>query len=368
MATVPMSDTPAPGPIDADLHSAVPNAQALFPYLNAYWRETMTETAFKGPPHNPYPANAPTSARPGSKPESGPPGSDLALMRTQALDPYGTEIGILNCSYGIESIHNPDGAAALAAAVNDWHRAEWLDREPRLRASILVPSRQPEMAAAEIERVAGDSRFVQVYLPVRSEAPYGNRRYHALFAAAAKHDLTIGLHFGGATGQAPTSSGWPSYYIEEVAGMAQIFQSQIFSMIAEGLFDRFPTLRVTCIEGGWTWLPSLMWRVDKEWKGLRREVPWVRKLPSDYMREHCRFTTLPHDCPDDPAQTRQVMAQMDAADLLLFATDYPHWHGDSDGDGDNRTPDILPVPLTEDERRKILRDNALAWYPRLGQQ
>ena len=236
--------------VDCDLHSVVPSARALFPYLSDYWRETITQTAFNGPPDTPYPPHAPTTARPGSAPPEGPPGSDLPTLVAQALDPWGTAVGILNCAYGIESIHNPDAAAALAAATNDWHRAEWLDHEPRLRASILVPSRQPEAAAAEIARIGRDPGFVQVYLPVRSERPYGDRAYHPLYAAAVAHDLVIGLHFGGNTGSPPTAAGWPSYYLEEYAGMAQVFQSQVFSMIAGGVFDRFPTLRVTLIEGG----------------------------------------------------------------------------------------------------------------------
>ena len=81
-------------------------------------------------------------------------------------------------------------AAALASAVNDWQIAEWLEPEPRLRASIVVPSQQPELAAREIDRVGGHPGFVQVFLPVRSAMPYGNRRYHPIYEAAVRHDLS----------------------------------------------------------------------------------------------------------------------------------------------------------------------------------
>ena len=54
--------------------------------------------------------------------------------------------------------------------------------------------------------------------------------------------------------------------------MSHVFQSQLTSLISEGTFAEFPELRVTMVEGGWTWLPSLMWRLDKNWKALRREI------------------------------------------------------------------------------------------------
>ena len=117
------------------------------------------------------------------------------------LDPWDVEVGILNCAYAVDSLHNPDTAAAMARAVNDWLVAEWLDQEPRLRASMVVPTRVPEMAAREIDRVGDHPGFVQVLLPVRSEAPYGNRRYLPIFEAAARHDLVVSLQFGGAPGQ-----------------------------------------------------------------------------------------------------------------------------------------------------------------------
>lgn len=341
--------------IDCDVHNVVPSARALFPYLPDHWREYITQSGFKGPGDTAYP-RAPTSARTGTTPlEGGPPGSSLDLIREHVLDAWGAERAILNCAYAIEGIHNPDADVALARAVNDWQVAEWLDREPRLRASIVVPSKQPEEAAREIDRLGDHPGFVQVFLPVRSLMPYGKRFYHPIYAAAARHDLVVGIQFGGASGNPPTASGWPSYYLEEYAGMAQAFQSQLMSLIVEGVFDRFLTLRVAFVESGFTWLPPFLWRFDKEWKGLHREIPWTNRLPSEYVREHVRFTLQPLDAPPSPARLLQLVDRLGSEDLLLFSTDYPHWHFDLP---DEAVPSGLPERLT----RKIMAENARTFY------
>ncbi|MHB8645796.1 MAG: amidohydrolase family protein [Thermomicrobiales bacterium] len=342
------------------MHTAISSVGVLFPYLTDFWKEYITQSDFKGPVAATYPKNAPTTIRPDARRTDGlAPGSKLAVVQEQSLDPWGVQFAILNNTYNLESVHNPDAAAALASAVNDWHIAEWLEKDGRLRASLLVPSQQPEMAAREIDRVGDHPGFVQVVLPVHSLTPYGNRMYHPLYEAALRHDLAIGLQYGGAPGSPPSAAGWPSTYMEEQVGMAQIFQSQLLSLIVEGIFDRFPTLRVAIIEGGFTWLPSFMWRFDKEWKGLRREVPWVRRPPSDYVRAHVRFTTQPLDAPPDSVQFLQILDQIGSDDLLMFSTDYPHWHFD--------TPEeAFPLnALPEGTRRKIMSENARAFY-RLG--
>ena len=342
--------------IDCDIHAVVPSAQTLFPYLSEHWREYITQSAFNGPTDTDYPKGAPIAARPDATlPGGGPPGSDLATLRQRVLDPWGVAIGILSPLYAVESIHNPDAAAAMASAANDWTIAEWLDREPRLRGSLIVPSQQPEMAAQEIDRLGEHPGIVQVSLPVRSPMLYGNRHYHPIYEAAARHDLVIGLHFGGAPGNPPGGAGWHSYYLEEYVGMAQVFQSQVLNMIVEGVFDRFPTLRVALIESGASWFPGFLWRIDKEWKGLGREVPWNKGLPSDYVRKHIRLTTQPFDLPLDATEIDELLAQFGSDDFLMFATDYPHRHFDG-------IEEAVPGGLSEELRRKILAENARAFY------
>ena len=344
------------GVVDCDIHLVVPSIEVLLPYLNDHWRAYIRETSFKGPIDTSYPRGAATSGYPQTdRPDGAIPGSDIAQTRAEVLDAWGTEYGILTCAYAVESVRNPFAAAALAAAVNDWQLREWLDREPRLRGSVVVPSQDPELAAREIDRVGDHPAFVQVYLPVRSEALYGTRRYYPIHEAALRHDLAIGIHFGGQPGNPPTAVGWPSHYVEEYVGMAHVFQSQLIGLVTEGVFDRFPALRVVLIEGGVSWLPSLMWRLDKEWKGLRREVPWVRRLPSAYIREHVRLTMQPLDAPPDPARLLEVIDHLGSEDLLMFATDFPHRHSDG-------RPDALLHGLPEPLKRKITRENARAFY------
>ena len=91
--------------------------------------------------------------------------------------------------HGAIALFNEDMAAALCRAINDWMAKELLDREPRLRASILVPVHNPELAVAEIERVAPDRRFVQVLLFAMGEMLLGRRIYWPIYAAAEKHGL-----------------------------------------------------------------------------------------------------------------------------------------------------------------------------------
>src|SRR5205814_514481 len=98
--------------------------------------------------------------------------------------------------------------------------------------------------------------------------------------------------------------------------------------ISEGVLDKFPTLRLAMIESGWSWLPGFFWRFDKVWKGLRRETPWVRRLPSEYIKERMRFSLQPLDLPTDPIIVQQIFEQINSDTLLMFSTDYPHWHFD----------------------------------------
>jgi predicted TIM-barrel fold metal-dependent hydrolase len=346
--------------VDSDIHNIPPAERALYPYLSQRWQRHLEVMGSRACPGYLYPKGAPLAARYDAwPPTGGPPGSDLAFMREQLLDPWGLEYGILNCLFGPAVDLNTDFGAAMARALNDWQREEWLAQEPRLRASILVPFEDAAAAAAEIERLGDDPRFVQVLATVRTRHPMGQRMYWPIYEAAERHGLPVGLHFGGAGGNPITPCGWPSYYIEDHTGMMLAFQAHLVSLVCEGVFERFPGLRIALIEGGFAWVPPLMWRLDRSWKKLREEVPHLKRLPSEYVREHVRISTQPMEEPEKPGQLAEVIEQFGCDEILMFATDYPHWDFDAP---DRALPGALPRELA----RKLLAGNARALYRGLG--
>ena len=96
------------------------------------------------------------------------------------------------------------------------------------------------------------------------------------------------------------------------------------------MFAKYPGLKVVLLESGVTWLPGFLWRFSKFWRGVRSEVPWVDRSPAEIVRDHVRLTIQPFDAPDDPDQVERVIEHLRSDDILLYASDYPHWQFDGD--------------------------------------
>jgi hypothetical protein len=347
------------GAIDCDLHPVLPGCRTLLPFLDDHWRAEIEGRGIDRLDLALWPRNAPITARADWRPAGGLAGGDVVQLGEQVLDPLGLELGILNPLFGAPCLHNADLAAALCRAANDWVAREWLDRDGRLRAGMLVPVENAELAADEIERRAADRRFVQVLLPGSAETLLGRRVNWPIFAAAERHDLPVALQLASATRFAPTTNGWPTYLIEDHVNFALTFQAQVLSMIAEGVFTRHPRLKLVLCGAGIGWVPSFLWRATKEWRALRREIPWVDRDPADIFRDHVRITCQPLDVPDAPDDLALLIEMIGTDAMLLFATDWPHWRFDG--------LDALPPGLPEGQRRAMLRDSALATYSRLGE-
>jgi predicted TIM-barrel fold metal-dependent hydrolase len=108
------------------------------------------------------------------------------------------------------------------------------------------------------------------------------------------------------------------------------------------------------LEGGVSWLPPIMWRLDKNWKALRQTVPWVTRLPSEIARDHILMSTQPIEEPENPEHFKQMLNMFDAGKMLMFSSDYPHWDGD--------TPDFAARSFPKDIRNRIMSENARELY------
>ncbi|TGT71937.1 MULTISPECIES: amidohydrolase family protein [unclassified Mesorhizobium] len=343
--------------IDCDIHPAVPGTAALMPFMDEYWQEQFRNRGIDGLELASYPPNSPLACRPDWRTPGEKPGLSLERCRKDALDMFAVEFAICNPLYGGHVAMSDLMAAALCTATNKWMAQEWLDREPRLRASIVIPTQNPELAVEEIERCASDHRFVQVLLLAGNELTLGKNRYWPIYKAAQRHGLPIGIHAGSMYRYPTTSCGWPSTFTQDYAHGTQLFSAQLQSLIMEGVFGKFPDLTFVMIESGVGWVPSYLWRVTKTWRGIRGEVPWVKRSPSAEVRDRVRFTIQPFDGPTNAEDVERFVNQLGSEDMLLFSSDYPHWQFD----GDNPMPEGIPARL----HQIITRENPLKTYARL---
>lgn len=344
---------------DCDIHPRVTGFKALYPWLSRRWQEHLEVFGMahrqqfeKGPA---YPKAQPLASRRDAWPPGATPGSDLSFMAAQHLDANNVALGILNpLTPSGEGAQNPDLSAAVTHATNEWQIEHWTSRDKRLRGSIVVPYEDAPAAAAEIRARAGDPNFAQVLLLTRTAEPLGQRRYWPIYEAAQEAGLPVGIHAFGYGGAPITVGGWPSYYIEEMVGHAQCCQAVLTSLVLEGVFARFPKLKVVLIEAGLAWAPALSWRLDRQWSKLRQETPHLTRLPSEYIRDHVWWTTQPIEEPEPRRHLAEVFDWM-GWDRVLFATDYPHWDFDDPAHA-------LPMRMTEVQRRQVFVDNARAVY------
>ncbi|WP_246225802.1 amidohydrolase family protein [Chelativorans xinjiangense] len=335
--------------IDADFHLPQAEVGDLLPFLDEYWQMQVTDRELPSMPFRltSYPANAPLTRNPDFE------GLDVPA----ALDRFGTGIAIASMLHGVVALHNPHMRAALLSAVNDYVAATWLDAEPRLRGSIYVSGEDPAASVAEIERLSGDRRFVQVLMLAMQEIHHGNRHYWPIYEACQKHGLTLAIHAGGLYRIPPSVSGWPSYQFEDYVMQSMAFENILTGFLGEGVFQKFPDLHVVFLESGFAWLPTTIWRNDKTWRGVRQEVPWLDRKPSEVMAGRVFLSLQPAD-PPGADELRQTLKHIGSTDMLLYSTDYPHRQFTGD--------EPLPAGLPEEALPGILVANALRAYPRLA--
>ena len=339
--------------IDTDVHHTIRDWSQLQPYLQEPWRSRVMQAGSRvGGLGYISPAG---HRRKDAYPEDGsPPGSDPELLIKQLVQENNVDIVILTGEiYGWNTHPYHDYANAVISAYNDWTIEHWLEPYPNIfRGCVAINSNDPQAAAAEIDRVGGRDDMVMVIMGATSTAPYGQKHYHPIYEAAVRHNLPVGIHpaaAGTGLAHAVSAVGYPRTYFEYHTGLPRIFQAQLISIIAEGIFEKFRDLKWVFIEGGVSWVPQLMWRMDKNYKSLRADTPWVRRMLSEYIKDHCYFTTQPIEEPPQPEWLLQIFEMMDADDLLLYSSDYPHWDFDA-----MHVMNRLPL----DYRRKIFQENA----------
>jgi predicted TIM-barrel fold metal-dependent hydrolase len=343
--------------IDLDVHETLPSWLDLAPYLPQPWRSLIEQKAWTVPSspfaywsgHGLYRSDAHLSS-------GAPAGSDYDVFKAQVLDVYNIRYAVLTGQFLPGDMEMQfEFASALASAYNDWVLANWVARDSRLLTSLHVAPQDPQAAAREIERLGDHPQVVQVLLPI-GPAAYGDPFYHPIFEAAQRHKLVVAFHH---SDPLKSALGRGRYYIEWHVNVPQGAMSMLTSLVVNGVFDKYPELQFVIVESGFSWLPHLLWRFDQNYRSLHLEIPWVKQLPSIYIRERVKFSTQPTE-DFSAANWLRLFEMLESDRMVVFSTDYPHWDFDA-------PEESIPRELPPATRQRIFYENARDLYrPRLG--
>lgn len=290
-------------------------------------------------------------------------GSSAGSLVDQHLNPNGIDSAILCHGLGMFVPIGvvPRLALELVRAVNDWTVERWLASDDRLRAAVLVPTQIPDAAAEEIRRIGKPPQVVAVLLGANGLGkPFGHPAYFPIYEAAEEMGLPLIIRAGGDSGMEapsyPTAGGMPGTYTEfRVLGF-QSLATHAASLIAQGVVERFKSLKFLLLGAGATWVTPFLWRFDTEYMAFRQGIAWIQnEMPSDVFHRHFFVGTDSSFQPSDPEVFRAVLeADPSLADIICYSSGYP--------DREYLSPSRLLEVLPHDWGDKVMSANAVRLF------
>jgi predicted TIM-barrel fold metal-dependent hydrolase len=284
------------------------------------------------------------------------PGSEPELVAEHLFGRRGVDVAILHpMTRGIM----PDRhlGTALAAAHNEMLVTRWLDGQfgDRFRGTIRLNPDDIGGSLREFEKYKDHPRVVQIGVPLQSRDLYGKPQFWPLWEAAVEADLPVAVHIevGSGIQFAPTPSGVPRTYELYVGFMALNYLYHLMNMIAEGVFERWPTLKFVWADGAADLLTPFIWRMDCFGRPHLEQTPWAPKMPSDYLPGHVFFVQGAVDGPGDTDFAGEWLGFTGKDDMVMYGSSYPHWQLNE-----------LKVPssYSDEQRDKLCWRNAAQLY------
>jgi predicted TIM-barrel fold metal-dependent hydrolase len=280
------------------------------------------------------------------------------FIREVLMEEIGVDHPICNILSVAERAWKTERVIAEMRAQNDVLIEEFLEGNDEFYGLANVTMRDPEAAAAEIERIGDHDQIVGafVFCGTRRQRPPGDSQYDVLYEALAKHDLTPTFHVTNFVSKAPFLQEYEKLMAWHAMAQSWSAQHAVTSLISQGTPAKFPELDFVMLEGGVTWIPWAMARLNREHGQWRSEVPYLEKSPEEYLRDQFYFSTQPLEEFGDPQHMVDVL-EIIGADSLVFSTDYPHYDFD-----DPSAIDRYFQEFSEDERDQIFGGNAAEAY------
>src|SRR5215470_7485175 len=360
-------------------------------------------------------------------------------IRLAHMDREGIDAQVIygSMTLSFESILDRDLAVACMRAYNTYIADDCRPYRGRLFPVGFISLADVTEAVAEMRRCVDTLGLIGVHLPPSLPVPHpaapeafplvrlpkhlSHPDFGPILQAAVDLDVAIGVH--GSPGvylPSGVAEQVDTFILSHIFGHRNQMQMALAACVFDGVFDRYPTLRMGFLEAGCGWMPDLVHAFHEHWEKRIRDfdpdvkismVEFSREMlrerggrdgklhllgkaramydllqrtererrvaerdgyifeyrhldhdPSDFFRRGQIYASFESDDPA-PAYLREALGPI-GEDLACFSADYGHWDG--------VLRDCVPrIAQTRDYPRphlaKLLAENALRLYgPRLA--
>lgn len=299
------------------------------------------------------------------KARKGGPGMTDPVPRLKDMDLEGIDVAVIfgtQIALTVNGLMSGELADVLCRAVNDW-LLDYCSADPkRLRAVGLIPCQAPQLAAKELQRLA-KAGATSVMLPTNVYGRnMGDRFFDPIYHAAQDIGMTLSVHPQTGHDGVPGVSGvmgagserfFKYVYVHMTAFPFELMIAMMH-MMGEGIFDRYPRLKIAFMEGGANWLPSWVERFDEHIEKLAPQMPDLKRMPRDIARSG----QLAISCESEESGLDRVL-EFAGPGCVLYASDYCHW----DCHFPYSVKDIVENrDLTLEQKKRVLGRNAIDFF------
>lgn len=291
--------------------------------------------------------------------EEAQPGGFDPIARLKDMDAEGIDQAVLFPSVGLYfwALEDADAACAVARAYNDW-LASYCEADPtRLFGAAMLPVQDPTAAAEEMRRAHDELGFVAAF--VRPNPCCGRSlpdpAYEVLWRTAEEAEMTVAVHEGSSVILPTLGSDRPfnplvlhavSHSFEQMLACAQL--------IAFGVLERHPDMRVVFLESSGGWAPFWLERLDEQAESFGGFCPELRMAPSEYFARQCWISY------EIDEKTLPLLASATGESRVVWGSDYPHHDATFPGAVEVLRETIAPLP--DETQSMILGANAAELY------
>lgn len=245
---------------------------------------------------------------------------DLGAGRITAMDVAGIDMQLLLLgATGVQTLE-AGRATELTRLANDRLAAAVRAHPERFAGLTALAPQDPEAAARELERGVRELGLKGAVINSNARGEYlDHRKFRPILEAAASLDVPIYLH-----PSIPAPQMVQPYLDHALLGPMWGFAAEAglhaLRLILSGVFDELPRLRIVLGHLG-EGIPFFLTRIDRQHLNTQAQrQPRLRRLPSEYFREHFMITTSGMN----EAPAVMFCHALLGAERMMFAIDHPY--------------------------------------------